>query len=184
MVSVRSYQPSDQVQIRWLHGRTPPAGQVATRPQPWPDDLERISESYIAFWVAVEPFDDSETVVGMVGLSDPRLLVQSPHSDSVVLPVPQLLILDESTLRMDRIRVAPERQRRGIGRLLTQTTIDWARVRGYQRLILDTTSEQAAAIALYEALGFQERGRTAHGRWSSSDRGDGQPGPVWPELTG
>lgn len=151
--------------MRWLHDRTPPAGQVATGPQPWPEDMDRVAQHYVAFWVATEPLDVGEAVIGMAGLSDPtKFLIQPPAAESF-LDIPDFVKFDASTLRLNRMRVAPERQGRGVGRLLTQTAIDWARARGCERLILDTTSDQEAAIALYEALGFQQRGRTSHGRW-------------------
>jgi hypothetical protein len=61
---VRPCQPSDLPQLRWLHQRTPPAGQISTGPQPWPEDLDDIPNNYAAFWVAVERTREGEAIVG------------------------------------------------------------------------------------------------------------------------
>ena len=80
-----------------------------------------------------------------------------------VTPVPDFLGTLEKTGRIDYVRVAPERQRRGVGRQLTETAIAWAHDAGFARLVLETTPQQKAAVALYEATGFRERGRSRSG---------------------
>jgi GNAT superfamily N-acetyltransferase len=79
------------------------------------------------------------------------------------VPPPEFVTFDQRTLRLDLMRVAPERQRRGIGRVLTATAVQWARDSGYGRIILDTTPQQEAAVALYTACGFVDRGRSTIG---------------------
>ena len=44
----------------------------------------------------------------------------------------------------------------GLGRLLTEHTLDQARLAGYSTVLLDTLDEMEAARALYEDLGFSE----------------------------
>lgn len=51
----------------------------------------------------------------------------------------------------------------GIGRALTAACIECARKAGYHQLELDVVGENAAAIALYESLGFVEYGRNPKG---------------------
>jgi GNAT superfamily N-acetyltransferase len=165
-VVVRAYQSTDQRQIRWLHDRTPNAGEVAIRPQRWPEALNDIPTNFEAFWVAVEQTPKGEAIVGILGLT-------RPGSPAEATPVPEFMGATGTTGRIDYVRVAPERQRRGIGRLLTETVIDWARGRGYERLILEKTPQQEAAVALYRALGFTEKGRSMFGIYEL----------VWFELT-
>jgi GNAT superfamily N-acetyltransferase len=57
--------------------------------------------------------------------------------------------------------VAPEARRRGVGRRLVQSVLDWARTQGVRRVVLDVAEERAPARALYAACGFVETGRTA-----------------------
>jgi len=151
--SVRRFKPADGPQIRWLHDRTPNAGEVAIRPQKWPEALNDIAGNFEAFWVAVEQTAKGEAIVGMLG-------VTQAGSPAEVTPVPDFVGQLKRTGRIDYVRVAPERQRRGIGRLLTNTAIAGARQAGFARLIVETTPQQPAAIALYESTGFQEAGRS------------------------
>ena len=61
------------------------------------------------------------------------------------------------------ISVAKEYWGLGIGRALTLACIECARAAGYAQLELSAVSENRAAIALYESLGFREYGRNPKG---------------------
>lgn len=159
-VTVRTYESHDQDQIEWLQKRTPAAGQVAWREAAVPDDLRRIGERFGAFWVAVETIPDagsaSEVIVGMAGVTR----VGGPPAGP---PVPDFLDAPVDTARLHRMRVAPERWRRGIGRHLARVAIDWARKAGCDSMILETTPQQESALHLYQSLGFVEKGRSTMG---------------------
>ena len=49
-------------------------------------------------------------------------------------------------------------RRRGIGRALLSTAVDWAPTAGYRRVELLVYARNTAAIALYEQLGFEHEG--------------------------
>ena len=55
---------------------------------------------------------------------------------------------------------APTHRQRGLGRLLVNQVLDWARRRGARSLRLLVTSNNASAIAFYGRLGFARTGRT------------------------
>jgi ribosomal-protein-alanine N-acetyltransferase len=57
------------------------------------------------------------------------------------------------------LAVAPARQRGGIGRALVEHVLETLVGRGAQRVFLEVREANAAARALYAALGFQEVGR-------------------------
>jgi ribosomal protein S18 acetylase RimI-like enzyme len=158
---IRPYSPVDLPGIRWLHDRTPPAGQVSVRPQRWPEMLDDIPSHFEAFWIAVEMLDGVEAIVGMAGVQ----AVNGTDPDVMGVPVPPEYLADVPTARLEAVRVAPERQRRGVGRELTRTAIDWAVAHGFRRMILDTTVQQEAAIALYAAMGFSQLGVMDFDRW-------------------
>ncbi len=66
-----------------------------------------------------------------------------------------LRLIDEETGELKRMYVAPEARGRGIGRRLVAALEREARGLGVRRLVLETGTRQAAALALYRALGFQ-----------------------------
>lgn len=159
-VTLRLFQPGDQDQVEWLQKRTPAAAQVAWREATVPDDLRRIPERYAAFWVAVEALQNhggaSDAIVGMAGMTRVADVAVGP-------PVPDFLDAPPGTARLHRMRVAPERWHRGIGRELAQAALDWARYEKFASVILETTPQQEAAVSLYRSLGFVEKGRSALG---------------------
>ncbi|HTO09992.1 MAG TPA: GNAT family N-acetyltransferase [Candidatus Binatia bacterium] len=55
--------------------------------------------------------------------------------------------------------VDPAARAGGVGSALTAAVLDWARERGFQRIGLWVTEGNAAAIALYERMGFTPTGR-------------------------
>jgi RimJ/RimL family protein N-acetyltransferase len=63
------------------------------------------------------------------------------------------------------LMVAASHRRRGIGRALMEEAVRWAQGAGVRKLELHVFPYNAAAIALYEAVGFVEEGyRRAHYR--------------------
>ncbi len=81
------------------------------------------------FWVVV---DEHDRVFGTVGL-----LYSSDREGEVM-----------------RMYVDPTQHRKGLGSLLLNTLIDFARVEGYQRLFLTTLMSNRRAIAFYQQHGF------------------------------
>jgi ribosomal protein S18 acetylase RimI-like enzyme len=55
---------------------------------------------------------------------------------------------------------APTHRQRGVGRLLVDGVVDWARLRGARTVRLMVTSNNETAILFYRRLGFVMTGRT------------------------
>jgi len=56
------------------------------------------------------------------------------------------------------ITVAPEFQRRDWGSHMLQNLIDWSRERGVHAIWLEVRASNRGAIAMYQALGFEQQG--------------------------
>jgi L-amino acid N-acyltransferase YncA len=75
----------------------------------------------------------------------------------------------------DSVYVAPDAQRRGVGRALLAALIEAAEARGYRQMlaVIGDSPHQAGSIALHAALGFRQVGLLPevgfkHGRWLDS----------------
>jgi len=64
-----------------------------------------------------------------------------------------------TTAEMKRLYVRPEGRNAGLGRRLAERAVEEAATLGYSRLVLSTIpAAMAAAVRLYESLGFRETG--------------------------
>ena len=115
-----------------------------------------------ASWVAAVPSGSGEErIVGTVQVIGPTTLTQMPPD----LPLHSEWGLRDDVAELTRLRVADDIRRQGVGTRLTQAVIDWCRVQGFRTLVLNTTTPQKPAIALYKRLGFREAGRTFLGKY-------------------
>src|SRR6185369_684658 len=64
------------------------------------------------------------------------------------------IIQDSDTIELAKLAVDENARDLGIGKLLTETVLDWARCRGAKKVVLVSSSKLQAALRLYERLGF------------------------------
>ncbi|HEX3178431.1 MAG TPA: GNAT family N-acetyltransferase [Methylomirabilota bacterium] len=110
-------------------------------------DLLRFDEHYTpprgAFWIV----RDDSRVVGSVGVDR----------------------VDAHTAELHRLYVDASARGRGIGRVLVETVLDWAREQGIPRLVLWSDTRFETSHRLYRRLGFEQRGeRTVEGDINAS----------------
>src|SRR5689334_8981096 len=67
---------------------------------------------------------------------------------------------DRTCAHLISMWTAPKHRQRGIGRLLVNAVLNWARSRDTRVLQLMVTSNNQPAIRFYEQLGFSRTGRT------------------------
>ncbi len=162
-VRIRPYEGEDQPRVEWLFQRTPPWGRTYPKPQPLPEELESPETAYPdGCFVALEDDIAGKAVVGFLAVA-----MVTPDEEP-----PDFLAPHPSRGRVHWCSVAPERWRLGIGRSLMEVGLARLREWGCESVILETTSTQEGAIALYESMGFVERGRTQNRIWTQ----------VWLEL--
>ncbi|HEY6306735.1 MAG TPA: GNAT family N-acetyltransferase [Candidatus Angelobacter sp.] len=67
---------------------------------------------------------------------------------------------DASRAHLISMWTAPTHRKRGVGRLLVNQILGWARLRNASTLLLMVTSNNEPAIVFYQRLGFTRTGRT------------------------
>lgn len=83
--------------------------------------------------------------------------------------------VSDTAFELAKMAVRPSHQGRGLGRLLAEAAIHFAREQGASLMYLDTSSKLPTAIALYERLGFRHAAPPEPSRYARSD--------VYMELT-
>jgi ribosomal protein S18 acetylase RimI-like enzyme len=137
MFEVRSFRDADAKAVWELHDAALEAAGAHGGHGPWEDDLRDIRAIYL----------DSGGAF-LVGLLDGELVAMGG-----------LLRHPSGEAEIRRMRVRPDAQRRGFGRLLLERLEERAFTLGCRVIRLDTTERQTAAQRLYENSGYRETGR-------------------------
>lgn len=88
---------------------------------------------------------------------------QTPVGTAAAIKVPP------RRFELAKMAVAPSHQGRGLGRLLGETVITWARGQGAEVVFLLTNSSLNGAIRLYQRLGFVHRPLPANTDYARAD---------------
>ncbi len=129
-----------------------------------PQDREafrRLNEEWITRYFAIEEkdrclFDDPQRQIIANGG-----VIFILEFDGQPVGCCALLNKDDATFEVAKMAVAEAHQGKGFGRLLLQACVERARTQGKRRLFLETNSKLAAAIGLYQKMGFVELASSA-----------------------
>ena len=123
---------------------------------------ESAADADSSAWVAVRPLDTgADRVVGFAEVSHTGAVSQMPPT----MPMAREWRRREDVAELRRLSVAPEFWRQGVGTRLSRTAIEWCRDNGFRSIVLNTTSAQKPALALYRKLGFREAARSFLGEF-------------------
>lgn len=87
-------------------------------------------------------------------------LVAEQDGQVLAFAAATLLLEGEQNLcQLDSVAVVPRTRRQGIASALVRAIVAWAQDNGGRHLSLEVRASNAAAIALYQGLGFREEGR-------------------------
>lgn len=140
------------VRLRALQEAPAAFGSTYARESTW--DIAAWQEK-AAFWDGLKArgflaWDDTNTSNGPCGIAGCLLHVPDPASaPASAAPTGQLV----------SVWIDPRQRGRGLARRLVEHCADWAAGRGAASLLLTVTSNNQAAIRLYERLGFEATDR-------------------------
>ncbi len=147
---VRRYEPGDKNAVWAVHDAAFRASAVDFIPD-IDRYLRRIPESFLA---------DGEFLIGTLDAADAGEGAYGRPGERLVAcggfqPTDEA----ENAARVRSVRVHPEFQRRGYARTLVSELEDRAREMGFERVVLHTGEDMAAARSLYESLDYEQTGR-------------------------
>jgi GNAT superfamily N-acetyltransferase len=118
--------------------------------------FRELNEEWISVFFALEA-KDHETLADPFGhyVAPGGDVLLARGRDDRVIGCVALEPTGAGVFELSKMAVAPPERGRGIGRLLLQAAIDRARALGASSLFLGSNRRLAAAVRLYEAVGFQ-----------------------------
>ena len=141
-MTIRRYREADHDAVFALHNLALDQVGAHAGNGPWDDDLHHVRELYLDA--------GGEFLVG--------------EEDGRIVAMGALRRLGAGRAAVTRMRVHPDRHRRGWGRAVLERLEARAVELGFRLLTLDTTVRQTAAQSLYEKMGYVRTGRgTSYG---------------------
>ena len=158
------YRPEDAAEVSAMHERARVARSTHDRWSPAPADERHIDESpYLAFWVARVRANAEQRIIGCLGLR-PVGDTETADADTAersCLASARGWLHSTQLGEVRRLRVDPAWRRRGVATALMRELMTFSSQpeHAFRGLVLNTTSAQLPALALYGRLGFAEVGR-------------------------
>ena len=142
-LTLRQYTPDDAAAVWDLHERAlREAGAYDDEYAHLDADLQNVAAEYLDTGGEFLVGERDGELVAMGALQPSRVV---DHHET-----------RNGTAVVRRVRVDPEYHRQGYGSKVLERLQERARGLDFDRLVLDTTSEQEAAIGLFEAYNFEE----------------------------
>lgn len=117
-------------------------------------DFDRLNREWLEKYFTVEPLD-------VEYLSDPEGHIVAPGGEvffaldgDTVIGTCAAIPKGDDEFELAKLSVTPAAQGRGLGRVLCEAVIRFAKERGARRVSLVSNSGLVAALRLYESLGF------------------------------
>lgn len=124
-----------------------------------PDDqpaFQQLNETWIRHYFTLEPHDREQLEQPDVHVLPNGGQIFLAVAGSDVIGCVAIINMGDAGYELAKMAVAPTAQGKGIGRLLGQAAIDYARQQGIARLWLESNRRLTPALSLYRSLGFVE----------------------------
>lgn len=116
----------------------------------------KINREWIEAHFSMEPFDVAQLQTPRETLIHQGGEVLFAEWEGLIVGTVGLKNMGDGQYELIKMGVLPKAQGKGIGRLLGQAALDWAKRHGASRVLLYSNSILAPALALYRKLGFRE----------------------------
>ncbi len=122
----------------------------------WRDDFAALNIEWLQRWFVIEPYDrdvlhDPERFI----LADGGHVLLAIDTEQRALGTVALRHDGDGVFELTKMAVAPTARGRGIGRSLMDAALDLFHQLGGRELFLESSSQLAPALALYESVGFR-----------------------------
>jgi N-acetylglutamate synthase-like GNAT family acetyltransferase len=115
----------------------------------------RLNEDWISKYFEMEPADRAIISDPQTHILDGGGEICIAEQNGAAIGCCALIAIGPGEFELAKMTVAEQSRGSGVGRRLSQFAIDEARRRGVHRLYLESNTKAAAAIHLYEQLGFR-----------------------------
>ncbi len=122
----------------------------------------RLNEDWITKFFELEPADREIIGNPRTHILDPGGRICIAERAGEIIGCCALIVTGPGELELAKMTVAESARGHGAGRKLLQFAIDEARRMGVRRLYLESNTKAAAAIHLYEQLGFRHLAAPPH----------------------
>jgi len=117
--------------------------------------FEKLNRQWIEKWFVMEPLDESVLTNPEEAILKPGGAILMAEYDGEIAGTVALRKLDAVTYEFTKMAVDEQFRRRGIAEKLTHASFQKARYLGAKKVILYSNTKNAAAIRLYEKIGFR-----------------------------
>lgn len=119
-------------------------------------DFERLNKEWITKYFEIETEDQEVFSDIKKYILDKNGMIYFAIEREEVIGTVAVYQVNKSLYEIGKMAVTTDQQNKGIGRLLMQCAIDFAKSKGASEIELYTSSKLISAIKLYEKLGFRQ----------------------------
>ncbi len=120
-------------------------------------DFIRLNREWIERFARIEPSDEKTFAhVDDIVANGGQIFLAIDEENEVVGCCALVSHPEKQCHELAKMAVTPKAQGRGIGRMLGESLVDYARKHGVRRIYLEGNTRLEASIALYRKLGFHE----------------------------
>ena len=119
-------------------------------------DFKRLNIEWIEKYFVVEPHDIEQLDFPQDFILKNGGEILFAMLDEEVVGTVGMAYLNESSFELAKMAVSPKHHGLGIGLLLGEAALDFARKKGAKRVWLESNRSLTPAITMYQKLGFQE----------------------------